>query len=218
MARPSFAEARAHYSEGEHHTSLHHGQPPRHSQQPVPRSVLHQPQMSTLSEEPKDLSETGSAEDMAYAEEDDIEEVVVVEEDDDDDEIEDSQSSESDAPAAVDGPSTSPHNEAAQSSLRLLKSLEPEQAGWVFHSQNNGVRISQKTIEGASMPMVRGDAIIQGPWSVQEILSVIKSTAARRSCKYLPLTVALAICSIHSPMVAFCRGRAFRGRSPACSL
>ncbi|KAJ3015493.1 hypothetical protein HKX48_004569 [Thoreauomyces humboldtii] len=85
-------------------------------------------------------------------------------------------------PQIAPEPSTNPHNEAAQLSLRLLQALQdPEGEGWVFHGDNGPVRIAQKVVAGAPLPMVRGDALIKGSWSPQQILSVIKSATARKT-------------------------------------
>ncbi|KAI9090451.1 hypothetical protein DFS34DRAFT_718741, partial [Phlyctochytrium arcticum] len=85
------------------------------------------------------------------------------------------------APIVVNEPSRNPHHEAGQLALRLLRSLEPfDSAGWVSHSTQSGVRISQRPVAGAQMPMVRGDATLRGNFSAQEVLSVIRSSAARK--------------------------------------
>ncbi|KAI8921369.1 hypothetical protein DFJ77DRAFT_414979, partial [Powellomyces hirtus] len=83
-------------------------------------------------------------------------------------------------PAAPEPVSTNPHNEAANLSLRLLQGLEPKEAGWTPHSENQGVQISLKTIAGAPMPMVRGDAVLKAPHTAQQVLSVVKSASARK--------------------------------------
>ncbi|TPX59540.1 hypothetical protein PhCBS80983_g02412 [Powellomyces hirtus] len=83
-------------------------------------------------------------------------------------------------PAAPEPVSTNPHNEAGNLSLRLLQGLEPKEAGWTPHSENQGVQIFLKTIAGAPMPMVRGDAVLKAPHTAQQVLSVVKSASARK--------------------------------------
>ncbi|TPX68871.1 hypothetical protein SpCBS45565_g02823 [Spizellomyces sp. 'palustris'] len=148
----------------------------QHGNPPPPRSVV-----NTVEEPVQDDDEVIVYDEHEVPEEtDDYEEVDVELEEEDEEEVAEMTSP---APVEIDdgGPSTNPHSEAAQLSLRLLQSLEPEDAGWEFHSQTSGVRISQRAVAGAQMPMVRGDAIIQGPWTAQEIVSVVKSATARRS-------------------------------------
>ncbi|KAJ3111437.1 hypothetical protein HDU96_005697 [Phlyctochytrium bullatum] len=78
-------------------------------------------------------------------------------------------------------PTPSPHRHAktATKALDLLKSLEPL-TGWDTHSQADGISITTRPVDGAAMPMVRGDGTIEGPWSLHEALSVIRSMQARQ--------------------------------------
>ncbi|KAI8819534.1 uncharacterized protein EV422DRAFT_96056 [Fimicolochytrium jonesii] len=76
---------------------------------------------------------------------------------------------------------TNPHHAAAENALQRSMELEADDAGFVLHSINNGVRISQKTVPGKTMPIVRGDAQLEGAYTTQEVLSVLKSAAARKS-------------------------------------
>ncbi|KAJ3204407.1 hypothetical protein HDU67_009540, partial [Dinochytrium kinnereticum] len=75
-------------------------------------------------------------------------------------------------------PPTHRHAEVARKAVEKLRSLMPLD-GWDAHSNADGISITTRAVEGASMPMVRGDGVVEGPWSVLEVLSVVKSVGAR---------------------------------------
>ncbi|KAI8850706.1 hypothetical protein BC829DRAFT_388686 [Chytridium lagenaria] len=72
------------------------------------------------------------------------------------------------------------HTQAGDRALKLLLDLEPLD-GWDFQQEKNGVKIHTRPVEGVSIPIVRGDGLIEGDWTTQEVFSVIRSSNCRKS-------------------------------------
>ncbi|KAJ3088717.1 hypothetical protein HK102_008102 [Quaeritorhiza haematococci] len=73
-----------------------------------------------------------------------------------------------------------PHATAVNRAFSLLNTLTPMSSGWTCNSVKGRTRISTRPIEGVALPMIRGDALIHGTWTPQEIVSVIRSSVARK--------------------------------------
>ncbi|KAJ3193380.1 hypothetical protein HK101_004934 [Irineochytrium annulatum] len=85
-------------------------------------------------------------------------------------------------PVSVPLPAQGPHRhaEASKKAMALLRSLEGPQ-GWEAHSVSGNITITTRPVDGAAMPIVRGDGVIEGPWSVMEVMAVVKSVQARET-------------------------------------
>jgi hypothetical protein len=62
--------------------------------------------------------------------------------------------------------------------LKLLAPL----ANWKDQTQNQAVTISKLAIEGLPLPFVRGDGLIPGDFTAEEVVSVIRNKHARLKC------------------------------------
>jgi hypothetical protein len=74
------------------------------------------------------------------------------------------------------------HSVSVEQALHYLASLEPLDK-WEFQQEKNGVKICTLPIEGGGLPLVRGDGMIEGNFTLQEVHSVIRSSNCRKMCK-----------------------------------
>ncbi|KAI8924030.1 hypothetical protein BC831DRAFT_513675 [Entophlyctis helioformis] len=73
------------------------------------------------------------------------------------------------------------HTQTVATNMALLADLEPLDHGWnTTLPETNGVAISTVEVAGVDLPFIRGDGIIFGNWSLEEVLSVVRSGAARK--------------------------------------
>jgi hypothetical protein len=88
-------------------------------------------------------------------------------------------------------PSRHRHAEKSDAALQLLLALfsdDPDQpdSHWRAAGERSGVRIStHDTLMGSAgtLPVVRGDGIIDGGFAPREVIAVITSLGARKQCK-----------------------------------
>jgi len=66
--------------------------------------------------------------------------------------------------------------------LDSLSPLDPSQPGWKLQLSKDGVNVFVKEDTSTPFAFFRGDGFIQGQFTVQEILSVIKSPSSRKEC------------------------------------
>lgn len=84
--------------------------------------------------------------------------------------------------------SPSPHAQAARDALNLLKELSSNLDGWNFTEEKEGVKLYNKTTGSSSIPIVRGDVLLEGhEYTPQQIATVATLPGARRICKYIHL-------------------------------
>ncbi|KAJ3104729.1 hypothetical protein HDU97_008908 [Phlyctochytrium planicorne] len=71
------------------------------------------------------------------------------------------------------------HTQAGDRALNLLFALESLE-GWEFQQERSGIKIHTRPVDGLSIPIVRGDGLIDGDWTTQEVFSVIRSSNCRK--------------------------------------
>jgi hypothetical protein len=67
----------------------------------------------------------------------------------------------------------------ANTSMELMKRVIPLD-DWQVQQENAGIRISALPMEGLGLPFIRGDGMIPGEYTFEEVLSVIQSAFARK--------------------------------------
>jgi hypothetical protein len=67
----------------------------------------------------------------------------------------------------------------SNTSIELMRRVLPLD-DWQVQQENSGIKISALPMEGLGLPFIRGDGIIPGDYSFEEVLSVIQSAYARK--------------------------------------
>lgn len=57
---------------------------------------------------------------------------------------------------------------------------------WKELGDREGVRMYSKASPGSTLPILRGDCIIEGTWTPEQVCSVVQSFGARAKCKEYP--------------------------------
>jgi len=71
------------------------------------------------------------------------------------------------------------HSVATRKGLEYLKELSASTDGWDVSSDTNGVKVYTREVEGLSLPIVRGDTVIEGDYTVAQVASVALSPGSR---------------------------------------
>ncbi len=79
------------------------------------------------------------------------------------------------------------HEEAIDRAFLLAKSLHANQNDWKKIHEKSNVEIFAMETPDLPISYIRGNGTIIGPWTVQEIISVIRSSFARKMCNYVIL-------------------------------
>lgn len=76
------------------------------------------------------------------------------------------------------------HAETTRKALTYLKELTGSLDGWDFASESNGVKLYRKTVDGQTLPIVRGDTILPGKeYTLSQVAAVATSPGSRKVCK-----------------------------------
>lgn len=75
------------------------------------------------------------------------------------------------------------HQSKKIESLRLLKQLSSTLDGWLSECEEDGVTVYSRKEDG-KRPYFRGDSVIEGGWSPEQLCSVVHCYGARKICKY----------------------------------
>lgn len=65
--------------------------------------------------------------------------------------------------------------------IAVMKRVLPKDE-WQVQNENNGITISMLSVEGLGLPFIRGDGVVQGNWSIEEVMSVVQNSYARKFC------------------------------------
>ncbi|KAG1138466.1 hypothetical protein G6F37_004766 [Rhizopus arrhizus] len=76
--------------------------------------------------------------------------------------------------------SSNPHSEKARQALSELKQLSSTTDGWNFTQEKEGVKLYNKTVDGNPIPIVRGDIVLEGDYTVQQALTVCTLPGCRK--------------------------------------
>ena len=80
------------------------------------------------------------------------------------------------------------HPNKKTESIDLLKRLSSSLDGWTNTGENDGVKLYIKTLsDRSSLPYLRGDGIIEGGWTAEQLCSLVHCYGARKVCKLLSL-------------------------------
>lgn len=80
--------------------------------------------------------------------------------------------------------SSNPHSEKAHQALSELKQLASTTDGWNLTQEKEGVKLYNKTVDGNPIPIVRGDIVLEGDYTVQQVLTVCTLPGCRKICKF----------------------------------
>ncbi|KAI8580176.1 hypothetical protein K450DRAFT_238513 [Umbelopsis ramanniana AG] len=73
------------------------------------------------------------------------------------------------------------HAETTRKALAYLKELTGSLDGWDFSSESNGVKLYSKTVDGQTLPIVRGDTILPGKeYTLAQVAAVATSPGSRK--------------------------------------
>lgn len=75
------------------------------------------------------------------------------------------------------------HSVATRKGLEYLKELSSSTDGWTLSSDSNGVKVYTRKVEGTSIPIVRGDAVLEGDYTIAQAAAVALSPGCRQICK-----------------------------------
>ncbi|KAJ3333809.1 hypothetical protein HDU76_003286 [Blyttiomyces sp. JEL0837] len=73
------------------------------------------------------------------------------------------------------------HTAAADRAMELLLSMEKLDGRWDSQGEKSGVRIHTMVVEGVALPIVRGDGVIEGGFTLQEAYGVIRNSHCRKT-------------------------------------
>jgi hypothetical protein len=76
------------------------------------------------------------------------------------------------------------HRSARKQSLATYKHLySSDLEEWKELGDREGVKMYSKASPGSTLPILRGDCIIDGTWTPEQVCSVVQSFGARAKCK-----------------------------------
>ncbi|KAI8333866.1 hypothetical protein BC941DRAFT_400731 [Chlamydoabsidia padenii] len=72
------------------------------------------------------------------------------------------------------------HRAARKESLTNYKRLlSSDMDEWKLVEEKEGVKIFSKAVQGSALPILRGDGLIEGPWTAEQVCSVVQCFGAR---------------------------------------
>ncbi|RUP45233.1 hypothetical protein BC936DRAFT_148444 [Jimgerdemannia flammicorona] len=72
------------------------------------------------------------------------------------------------------------HAAEARKGLAYLKELSATTDGWSFSSEHKDVKIYTRAVEGISLPIVRGDTVLEGDYTIEQVASVALAPGCRQ--------------------------------------
>ncbi|RUS16355.1 hypothetical protein BC937DRAFT_91301 [Endogone sp. FLAS-F59071] len=72
------------------------------------------------------------------------------------------------------------HSVTTRKGLEYLKELSASTDGWTLSSESNGVKVYTRKVEGTSLPIVRGDTVLEGDHTVEQVVAVALSSGCRQ--------------------------------------
>lgn len=75
------------------------------------------------------------------------------------------------------------HKTARKQCLETVKRLAASDLDeWKETGEKNQCKIYSKSVQGSPLPILRGDSVITGPWTPEQVCSVIQCFGARKIC------------------------------------
>lgn len=76
------------------------------------------------------------------------------------------------------------HRTARKQCLDTLKRLASSDLDeWKEIGQKNSAKLYSKSVQGSALSILRGDVVVNGTWTPEQVCSVIQSFGARKICK-----------------------------------
>jgi hypothetical protein len=76
-----------------------------------------------------------------------------------------------------------PHTETVHNAMKRLKDLSNTLEDWNFSSENNGVKLYNKS-DGTPFVIVRGDAVADKEYNFKQVTAIANSPGCRKICKH----------------------------------
>lgn len=77
------------------------------------------------------------------------------------------------------------HAATNRKKLEQVKALTADLTGWEFSQEKDGVKLYSKSVEGSSIPLVRGDYLLKTTdYTAEQVAVVAALPGARAICKY----------------------------------